>query len=376
MTEAFSSAPSGKPDPFSAPPAAPPADPNAVEERPGQRRMPHPITGRMTWFTRASGWGGSIADETILNEWKIAFAVMGVAKNEDLYALANSEPMPEETMELRDKGWWMPWAAIGHMAMDRAGDKIGAHLGTAFHAWREQFEAGKITMKDIPEKWRPHMRAFLRIHKASGIAYRESHVERLVVTLDLHNGVCGRLDNIRELHTGQMIVDDTKTGKSAPTGIDEIAVQLAIYANAPYHYAPTDPNAVHGYIPAPENIRKDVATITWIPINNPDAAEIIPIDIAEGWEAAKSVEWQRRYVNKCKRKNDGMRFPLSYITTGIRPEEMGPVSIFDVASRIAACTTLDELGSVVLQAATDDRWTPRIERLAIARKAAIKAGNK
>lgn len=373
----FASAPSGNaPSPFGVAPVAAPTDPYAVEERPGQRRMPHPETGKMTWFTRASGWGGSIADDSILTEWKIAFATLGTAKNEDLYAKANSLPEPDETIELREKGWWMPWAAIGHEAMDRAGAKVGAHLGTAFHSWREQFEAGKITMKDIPEKWRPHMRAFLRIHKASGIAFEGESVERLVVNLDLHNGVCGRLDNLRRLHTGDLIVDDTKTGKAAPMGLDEIAVQLAVYAYARHHYLPDHDDQLYGYIDAPEEIRKDVATITWIPINNPDAAEIIPIDIAEGWEAAKSVEWQRKYVNKCKRKNDGIRYPISYIIMGVRPEEMGPVSIFDVASRIAACTTLEELGNVVLQAATDDRWTPRIEKLAIARKNAIKAGNK
>ena len=346
-----------------------------LREEGNSRWMPHPDTGKITRFTRASGW--AITDETILVEWKIGMAVYGVTKNHDLYAIGNSIPTPDEDMEFRQKGWWLPWADLGHKAMDRAGSMVGAHLGTAFHAWREQYEDGRIQISDIPEAWQDHMRAFIRIHRALGSKFHPEYVEIPVLNMGLHNGVSGRLDNLREQPDGRLVVDDTKTGKSAPEGMDEIAIQMSIYANAEWHYLPTHLNAnKFGYVRPPENIRRDVATITWIPINAPENARVIPIDIERGWEAAKGCAWLRQYWNRSKRKNNGLELPLEALWSDAGSVREEPVSVFDLKARIDSCITLSELSQVVMNAAAEDRWTPALEELAIARQREIRGRKK
>lgn len=351
-------------------------DPRIQETNSG-RIMPHPITGVPTKFPRASGF--AISDETILVAWKIAMAVLGVCKNRDLYALGNSEPLPKQPMAFRPKGWWKPWERIGHLGMDRAGSMSGAHEGTAFHSWREQIEAGDITIEDVPEEWHPHIERFIEMHRASAMSVVPEYVEQLVVTLKLHNGVCGKLDNLRRLPDGRLVLDDTKTGKNAPAGLDEMGIQFAIYANAEYWWRPDDPNAVHGYIPAPPEIRKDVATVSWVPIDYPENGRIIPIDIEWGWRAAQVAAWLKGYWNRAKRKNNGLELPLSALWN----EDMAmgyPMSKAAYADRIHACTTAEELSSVFLEisgdyrnVATPDHFKSLI-KLAEGKKAQIKLG--
>jgi RecB family exonuclease len=287
---------------------------NPIQEFSTYRIVPHPLTGLPVRMARPSTFGGHLSETATLDEWKIAMAVLGVAKTEDLYVLANSEPLPEEPIHLRQPGWWMEWARLGHEGMDAARAKHGAHLGSAIHAWTEQIELGLITMDDVPVKFRPHVAHFLRVHAESKLELNPDYVETLICETTIHQtkqtaGLCGRLDRLRDHPSGWLIVDDTKTGRQAPKGLDEIAIQLAVYANAEYHWDPVG----QVWKPAPENIHKGVATITHVPIDQPDKAEIIPVDIEWGLKAAHVVAWVLGYRNRAKRKKDGLRLPVSVL---------------------------------------------------------------
>lgn len=343
-----------------------------IQEYNGGRIMPHPLTGKPTKFPRASGF--AISDETILVKWMLAVAVLGTAKNRDLYALANSERTPKGPFSLWPKGWWMPWEKIARLAMNRVGYMAGAHEGTAFHSWREQIEAGEITVDDVPEEWQPHVHRFLEMHQASAMSVVPEYVEQLVVTLKLHNGVCGKFDNLRRLPDGRLVLDDTKTGKQAPAGLDEMGIQFAIYANAEWWWAPDHPDAnEHGYLSAPPEIRKDVATVSWVPIDHPENGRIIPIDIVWGWRAAQVAAWLKGYWNRAKRKNNGLELPLSALWNedmATRTELKG-----DYTDRIMACTTLEEISGLALEIvnAFPVRQVPAsLGRLLEARQATIK----
>jgi len=362
--------------PFEELEAATAGDPR-IQEYNGGRIMPHPLTGKPTKFPRASGF--ALSDETILVAWKLAVAVLGVAKNRDLYALANSEPLPKEPMSFRPKGWWRPWEAIAHLGMDRAGSMSGAHEGTAFHSYREQVEAGTLAVDDVPPEWQPHIRRFLQMHEASAMSVVPEYVERLVVNLKLHNGVCGRLDNLRRLPDGNLILDDTKTGKQAPAGLDEMGIQFAIYANAEWWWDPENPAAnEHGYVRAPIEIRKDVATVSWVPIDDPESGRIIPIDIEWGWRAAQVCAWLKGYWNRAKRKNNGLELPLSALWNEDMARLAGTTSTEAYARRITACTTLEEISIIYLELTNIGRGpfpvNANLERLMYARQTAIKAG--
>jgi hypothetical protein len=288
--------------------------PPMIQEFKTYRTVPHPLDGQTVRMARPSGYGGTLSDGFTLEEWKIAQAVIGVSKFEDLYVMANSHPLPAEPIELREVGWWTPWAQYGHEGMDAARSIHGAHLGTAIHRWTEQLDAGTLEVSDVPKKFRPHITNYIRVHEELGMEMIPSYRELLISEITLHNtkqtkGLCGRLDALRKHESGWLIVDDTKTGKQAPKGIDEIAIQLAIYANAQFHWVGTE--KVGHWVPAPLNVNKKIATITHIPVHAPDASEIIPVDIEWGWQAAKVVAWVLAYRNASKRKNNGLRLSLS-----------------------------------------------------------------
>lgn len=276
----------------------------------GSRTIPHPITGKAHKSPRATHYAGGLADEFTLNAWKIAMVALGLGKREDLWALAASEAStPLGPVELREQGWWRPWEDIAHQAMDAAEASSGAHKGTAIHRWAENLDRGEITMDDIPNRFKPHLENYLRIHEESVLSVNKSYLETLVYTDKLHNGVNGRLDALRDGPGGWLVVDDLKTGRQAPMGLDEMAIQFAIYANAEWHIDPVTGMAT----PAPKNIRKDVAVVTWVPVDKPENAEIIPVDIRWGWQAAQVLTWVKRYLNRAKRKNAGLRLSLDVL---------------------------------------------------------------
>lgn len=302
----------------------------AVVERNGSRTMPHPETGRPTRFVRASSFGGHVSDKYNLMEWNLAMVALGMGRNRGLTAISNATPIPKENMEHREQGWWKPWSEIAHDAIDSAQAKSGAHLGTAVHAWVEQVESGELPLKSIPREFRAHVIAHMRIHEELGIRYVPEYREQLVVNMAVAGGVSGRLDALRLDKLGRLIVDDTKTGRNAPLGLDEIAIQLAVYANATHMYAPYLPESVNGYVPMPGNIRKDVAMVSWVPINDPDRAQVIPVDIKWGWRAAQIVGVIRAYQNRAKRVQGSAKGSLWLDTSVLSgPTDYSPLGRID-----------------------------------------------
>ena len=286
------------------------------------RKMPHPVTGDLTSFTRASRFAQTLADRYILEKWLSAMAVIGLTFNKGLHARSHALGRPLESMELREQGWWMPWHKIAEKCIDYADAHTGAHLGTAFHDYAYNLDHGISTLDDVLDEWRPHAEAYLRIHQEMGMVTVPEYLERLVVNLKIGNknlipndpyykgkgyNLCGRIDALRRLSDGSLIVDDTKTGKQAPKGSDEIAMQLAIYANSEWIWN----SVTETYEPMPKEVRKDIATITWVPINDPANAQIIPIDIKWGWEAVKHAAWVREYRNAGTRKYNGLKLAIS-----------------------------------------------------------------
>lgn len=299
-----------------------------IQEFTTYRIVPHPITGKMVRMKRPSTYGSEIADSEILTEWKLAMGIMGTANDEGLEALAQSEPIPTEPIHLRQAGWWMPWAKIGHMGMDAARSKHGAHLGTAVHTWTERLEKGEIQLSDIPKKWRLHGEHFLRVQEEHELNYHSWYSETLVCETELFNtrmtkGLCGRLDRLRSHPSGWLFVDDTKTGRQAPKGVDEIAIQEAVYANSPWHWNET----LQKWVPAPPNINKDIGFITHVPIDHPERAKMIPIDLKWGWAAAQLVAEVLYYRNRAKRKTNGLRLREDILSTIPPYQAPGPVTL-------------------------------------------------
>jgi hypothetical protein len=278
----------------------------------GTRTHIHPVTGKRVTTTRASAFASTGADDYTLDEWKRAHVVLGIGARDDLYGEAQSlhAARPEGPIENYPKGWWLEAAAIAHEAIDAARAKSGAHKGTAYHRFGEMLDRGRIGIDDVPVRWREHMRHDDAMRAAAGLSVHPGYIETGIFTDKLHHGVNGRLDNLLSAPGGWLIVSDRKSGRNAPEGKDEIAIQLAIYANAEWHMDLETGECV----PAPANIRKDVALIHWVPIDDPSRGRMIPIDITWGWQAARAIGWIKAYRNRARRKNNGLELPLSVLT--------------------------------------------------------------
>lgn len=338
-------------------------EPKVIEGR-SSRIMPHPITGVPAKFQRASEFAQTTADRHMVEEWKIGMSIMGLANNRGLYAQAASMVIPKNNMEDRPKGWWIPWADIGHEAMDAADSQNGSRLGKAVHNFIEAIETGRMTLKRVPDDWRPHVERIIQLHKAWGMITEPQYLERLIVNLaasppkstrkGTYQGICGRFDALRRMPDGTLMIDDTKTGKNAPEGLDEIAVQLACYANAEWIWD----EKTETYFPMPPEVRKDIATITWVPIDDPSRGEIIPVDLSVGWE--EGVELARRvreYRARAKRKNNGIRHPEGALEATAATEEYDPGASCNWAERVEACSTLTQLSAVFTEASGLGKWS-------------------
>lgn len=371
-------------DPFADPPAVSvsnwddiAAGPKVTEGR-SSYTMPHPITGKQVKFMRASRFAQTLADQYMVTEWKIGMVTIGLSRNRGMTALANSMIIPEEPMEYRRKGWWMKWAEIGHKAMDYADSNNGSNLGIALHNWVESLDQGKIKVEDVLPDWQPHVEAYLDAHVAWGMKTESRYLERRIVNLaglprpnasaNQYNGLCGRFDALRRMPDGSLMVDDTKTGKNAPEGLDEIALQLSVYANAEWIWNA----ATESYEPMPEEVRKDIATITWVPVNDPDNTQVIPIDIAAGWEAAtelaaKALEWRAR----AKRKNNGIRLSTGALAATMAPS-MGRLQPADYVVRLEACRSQDQISHIYMEASALGLWTKSLDAQAKMQRNKIK----
>jgi hypothetical protein len=365
-------------DPFESAPAVPVDDddpfeaaggiggPELIEEHSGYRYMPDPLTGRRKRFTRASGF--AMSDEFVLNEWKLAFVAMGVAKDRGLYAEANSMPLPTESMEFRPKGWWRPWAKIAHEAMDFMGAKTGARLGSAVHRWSEQYELGTLELKSVPPEWRKHVEALVRLRAREKMTLIPSLRERLILNRGLHNGVCGRFDAITVDAFGRLVIDDTKTGKNVPAfGLEEISIQLSIYANAEWMWEPESADTTHGYAELPD-IDKTYATVTWLPIDRPEDSELIPVDIAAGWEAAQHVAALVQHRNRSRRKHDNLRLSMEQLYSVPELD-----NTFTGVRLIREAATVDQLRGIVTNLFSQGLLTAGVSLMAQAKEAEINA---
>lgn len=307
----FEDTPFDSVDPFDSAEDAP-AERPAVETGNGTRTHPHPVTGKRVTTTRASSFASTGADDFTLDEWKLAMVALGIGACDELVVEAQSlhAARPDGPIEHYPTGWWLEASDLAHEAIDMARGRSGAHKGTAMHRFGEQIDRGRIDIDDVPVKWRGHMEQRAAVRAVNGLSVHPGYIETGVFTDRLHNGVNGRLDNLLQGPGGWLITEDLKTGREAPKGLDEIAIQLAIYANAEWHMDLETGECV----PAPPNIRKDVALVNWVPIDDPARGRLIPVDITWGWQCARAIAWIKKYRNRSRRKNNGLTLPLSVLT--------------------------------------------------------------
>lgn len=286
-------------DQFGAPSAATlRAEDRVKRDRWKRYLLPDPVTGEEVAWTRVTTINRCIADAFNLERWKQRQAVRGVALRADLLALAASvnslpadDPQAKETLN-----------DVVKQAQAAAGSSAGANLGKALHTATEQLDRGaQLRNISLPEPYDRDLYAYDQARRVAGMVTKPEHIERIVIVPELR--IAGTLDRLTFWRGGRRI-KDVKTGQSADEfGQLELAVQLALYANAEYMWNLD----TQQYEPMPE-VEKDWGILAHLPAGQ-GRCTFHPVNIALGWEYAK-LAWEVHQARKDQKDLVGVAFDL------------------------------------------------------------------
>jgi hypothetical protein len=321
-------------------------DSGVKRDRWGRYLLPPLRGGKDKGWTRATTFAKSISDTYVLSQWGARMAIKGLASRPDLYALTASTPVDD-----RDK-----LNGIVETCKEVAGAKVSASLGTALHSFTEAADRGE----KVPSgPWDPELKAYRELVSAAGLLFYPELIERIVVVE--RYGVAGTFDRIARLTrpmsvrlpggvgtllpAGAWVVVDLKTGRDLTYGMNEIAIQLAMYANADAMW-----DARTGeYEPIPE-VDRGVALVIHLPVGE-GKAELIAVDIEQGWEAAKLCASVRDWRKVRK------------LSTVVAVSEPGSARPATWEERIKVATSKAELSLIWKAASEVGQWTPALAEL-------------
>lgn len=315
VTPASSSTPSAStsgapvPDAFSTPKAA--KSESDKYDRYGRYKLTHPDSPKkkVNW-TRATTFAKSIQDTFALSQWAQRMALKGAALRSDIVAAAGTLEVKADKDRLN---------ALVEDAKKAAGAKVAANLGTAMHTYTERHDKGEATQ--APEEHQPAVDAYAAVLESFGLEPVPGLIEFTTavkqyeiagtsdrcyrVTRDITIDLNGRPVT---LYAGEYVIGDVKTGADLSYGWQEIAIQLAIYAqglntsgvwswDTGTWSRPVDPDQPGVQI----QVRTDVGVVPHLPVDRSATgaplATLYAVDISAGWAAAvlcASVrDWRR-----------------------------------------------------------------------------------
>jgi hypothetical protein len=237
-------------------------------DRWGRYLLPHPDTGIEQAWTRVTTLSSTLADRFGLEKWMQRNIVYGLGQRQDLYARAAAA-----RLEDRDT-----LTHIVDEAQAAAADKADANFGSAIHQFTERIDRGEPV--NVPAPYDKDVAAYRAALEAAEIAVVMGWVEKVVCVPHLE--VAGTLDRLVEgpWPHGLPAVADLKTGKDVVNyGMTEIALQLALYANASHWW---DGTQWHPMIA----VNRKQAIVIHLPVGQARCT-LYTVDIQAGWEAVQ-----------------------------------------------------------------------------------------
>lgn len=174
----------------------------------------------------------------------------------------------------------------------KAHDALGR--GTAAHRIAERIDLEQMVV-DTPLS-RQVAAAWAKALADAGLEVVPEYVERTVVYPDVP--LAGTFDRIfRRKFDGALVVGDLKTGARALQYPHAIAIQLALYANAPLLAGRLDERGVTESFTAMPPVNKRRGYIIAMPDDT--TVEVKTVDIEAGWAAAQAIvfptlDWRAR----------------------------------------------------------------------------------
>lgn len=273
-------------------------------DRWGRYLLPHPVTGKMQAWTRATTFRKATSDSFALSEWSQRMTARGMALRPDLVALASTLDVKRDRDRMNE---------LVKQAKDAAGQKTKANEGTARHSFKEILDKGG-SLEDIPAAYRPDMAAYVDTLADLGLKPVPHLVERTTVIQEF--GVAGTFDNIYQDEEGEYVIGDLKTG-NIQYEEREISIQLALYQHGVNQSGVWDEGPQEWNVFHPENIhnqltvREDYGFVIHLPVGS-GTCSAYKADLRRGWDEAKACHDTRQ-----RRKRKGFLTPMATLTTPI-----------------------------------------------------------
>jgi hypothetical protein len=269
----------------------------------GRYKLLHPDSSKKVNWTRATTFCKSIQDTYALSMWSQRMVLKGASLRPDLTAAAGTLEVKADKDRMN---------GLVDEAKKAAGDKIAANKGTAVHAYTEDLDKELVGMpvepKTVPGEFIPTVQAYKEILSGFGLepvpgliefttAVRQYEVagtaDRVYrVTRDITIKLNGRPVT---LYAGEYVIGDVKTGADLSYGWQEIAIQLALYAQGLNTSGVWDwgtriwsrPEDGSGH---QIQVRTDVGIVPHLPVDRSETraplATLYAVDLTAGWAAA------------------------------------------------------------------------------------------
>lgn len=254
-----------------------------------------------------------IPDDTYnLEQWGNRQVAIGLAMKPDLVQAVAAH------VEDRDK-----LNELCQQAREIAGANDASRRGTAAHRITELHDQGKDVI--ATELATSILASWTEVLDAAGLEVVPEWMERIVVFPE--HRICGKFDRIvRRKRDGALVIADLKTGERAIKYPHSIAVQMALYANAPAVAAELPPSGgtTEDFSPLPDGLDRNVGYIIHIP--EMGTASVAEVDIAGGWEVARDVCFP---VLRWRKRGDLVR-PITIDPPEEGPPAPPPVDLTDV----------------------------------------------
>lgn len=238
-------------------------------------------------YSRPSGFGDDLDEQSALVNWRIDRAIEGVATTPSLAAdIAANVGRSAGRKGRREKA-----ISIGR-------GEEAADLGTALHAMAHRLETDPGFR--APEPYDADLAAYLRALDEAGLESVHCEVHlcsdawRAAGTADrIYRALRPlRLPDGMELEPGQLVIGDLKTGAKLTYNVPGFCIQLAIYADGCFYDVTTDERT-----PMLDGLRTDWGLLMHLPVGEA-RCDIHWADLEIGREGARIVQavraWRKR----------------------------------------------------------------------------------
>lgn len=219
-----------------------------------------------------------IPDDTqFLDKWNLRNVAVGIVKSKTIFESVAAHHDDKNKLD-----------QLCEQAAVVAGGKEAAERGTTIHRVAERVDKAEDVVeteyaKMIRENW-------LKALADAGLSVVPELTERCVVYPD--KLICGKLDRIFRREDGTLVLADLKSGQRAIEFPHSIAIQLALYANAPLLAAPWEgiDGTTEQFDPLPQELDRRVGLIVHMP--DPEKpAQIYEVNIVAGQRIVDQAIW-------------------------------------------------------------------------------------